>query len=160
MTSAVAHPDGAFLCRRGTITRKLNVAPSIFIPKRQEGRGGVACQRKQGSGGGPFGLLLSFVKKLDHSEPTSPRTFLPTVGGHAAWQRKTAAASGKRRASLTGNDKTTLPALMHRASNTARQMRYFGLVAKRSSFRELVRFCEARRLHPAGPDYRCQSNKL
>jgi hypothetical protein len=31
----------------------------------------------------------------------------------------------------------TLPALMERASNAARQMRYFGLVAKRSSFSEL-----------------------
>jgi len=32
----------------------------------------------------------------------------------------------------------TLPALMERASNAARQMRYFGLAAKRSSFSELL----------------------
>ena len=72
-------------------------------------------------------------------EVTSPRpAILPTVGGHAARQRKNAAATGERSTSPNSADETTLPALMQRASNAARQMRYFGLVAKRTSFSELV----------------------
>jgi hypothetical protein len=53
-------------------------------------------------------------------------------------QRKNPAAIGGGNPSFIGADETTLPALMERASNAARQMRYFGLVAKRSSFSELL----------------------
>ena len=40
--------------------------------------------------------------------------------------------------SLISTDETVLPALMRRASDAGRQMRYFGLVAQKSSFNELL----------------------
>ncbi len=70
-------------------------------------------------------------------ETTNPR--LSTLTGDATvvrLQPKNGAAIG---GSLhIGTDETTLPALMKRASDVGRQMRYFGLVAKRSSFNELL----------------------
>jgi len=72
-------------------------------------------------------------------EMTSPKpSILPAVGGDVVRRRKKAAATGEHRISIIGADEATLPALMQRASNAARQMRYFGLAAKRSSFSELV----------------------
>jgi hypothetical protein len=70
-------------------------------------------------------------------ERTKPRP--PTPSGDATvvrLQPKNGAATGG--SLLIGTDETTLPALMKRASDVGRQMRYFGLVAKRSSFNELV----------------------
>jgi hypothetical protein len=52
-------------------------------------------------------------------------------------QRRSVAATGEGDASAPVAIET-LPALMERASNAARQMRYFGLAAKQFSFEELI----------------------
>jgi hypothetical protein len=52
-------------------------------------------------------------------------------------QRRSVAAAGESDTS-TPVAMETLPALMERASNAARQMRYFGLAAKQFSFDELI----------------------
>jgi hypothetical protein len=52
-------------------------------------------------------------------------------------QRRSVAATGEADASASVAIET-LPALMERASNAARQMRYFGLAAKQFSFEELI----------------------
>ncbi len=70
-------------------------------------------------------------------ERTSPRPLTPAVDANVVQlQPKNAAAIGD--SSFISTDETTLPALMKRASDAGRQMRYFGLVAKRSSFSELL----------------------
>jgi hypothetical protein len=52
-------------------------------------------------------------------------------------QRRNSAATDDR-AALSAEDLETLGALMERASNAARQMRYFALAIRRSSFSELI----------------------
>jgi hypothetical protein len=73
-------------------------------------------------------------------ELTSPTpSIMPVVDDKIErMKRKNYAVVGGRNAAFTAADETTLPGLMQRASNAARQMRYFGLVAKRSSFSELL----------------------
>jgi hypothetical protein len=73
-------------------------------------------------------------------EMTSPTpSITPVVDDRVErMKRKNYAVVGGRNSALTAADETTLPGLMQRASNAARQMRYFGLVAKRSSFSELL----------------------
>jgi hypothetical protein len=70
-------------------------------------------------------------------ERTSPILSTPVVDGKVVrLQPKNNAAIGG--GSLISTDETVLPALMRRASDAGRQMRYFGLVAQKSSFNELL----------------------
>jgi hypothetical protein len=70
-------------------------------------------------------------------ERTSPRLLTPAVDANVLrLQPKNGAATGD--SFLIGTDETTLPTLMKRASGAGRQMRYFGLVARTSSFNELL----------------------
>ncbi len=70
-------------------------------------------------------------------EMTSPRSSTPAADANVVrLQSKYLAATGA--GSLIGTDETTLPALMKRASDAGRQMRYFGLIANRLSFDELM----------------------
>lgn len=55
-----------------------------------------------------------------------------------------------------GTDETTLPALMKRASDVGRQMRYFRLVAKRSSFNELLPSARRAGFIPLDQDRECK----
>ncbi len=70
-------------------------------------------------------------------ERTKPRRSTPTADATVVrLQPKNGVAIGD--SFIIGTDETTLPALMKRASDVGRQMRYFGLVARRSSFDELL----------------------
>ena len=70
-------------------------------------------------------------------ERTSPRVPTSVVNAKVVrLQPKNTAAIGG--SSLISTDETTLPNLMKRASDAGRQMRYFGLVARKSSFYELL----------------------
>lgn len=70
-------------------------------------------------------------------ERTSPRVSTSVMDAKVVrLQPNNAAAIGG--SSLMSTDETTLPNLMKRASHAARQMRYFGLVAQKSSFNEVL----------------------
>jgi len=70
-------------------------------------------------------------------ERTSPRVSTLVVDAKVVrLQPNNAAAIGG--SSLISTDETTLPNLMKRASDAARQMRYFGLVARKSSFNDVL----------------------
>jgi hypothetical protein len=70
-------------------------------------------------------------------ERNSPRLSTSVVDAKVVrLQPKNSAAIGG--SSLISTDETALPNLMKRASDAGRQMRYFGLVARKSSFNDLL----------------------
>jgi hypothetical protein len=80
------------------------------------------------------GGLLCVEFTVNRTSPTLSRTVVD--GKVVQLQPKTNATS--RANYLTTADENTLPALMKRASEAGRQMKYFGLVAQKSSFDELL----------------------
>jgi len=92
---------------------------------------------------------------MEMTRPTP--SVMPAVDDKVARpQRKNYAVIGGSNAAFTAADETTLPGLMQRASNAARQMRYFGLVAKRSSFSELLPSARRAGFTPLSEDRECK----
>jgi hypothetical protein len=84
------------------------------------------------------------------------RSIVSPIANILPLQRKDTAAIGGSNASLSGavGNQTFLPALMERASNVAKQMRYFKLVATNLPFNEVLQSAKRAGFNPLNEDSR------
>src|ERR1700730_5834052 len=82
------------------------------------------------------------------------RSIVSPIANIVSLQRKDTGASGGSNASVSGSvgNPTFLPALMERASNVAKQMRYFKLVATSLPFNEVLQSAKRAGFNPLNED--------